>query len=196
MIAAGLVLSQATRQTSPSRRWPRATSSIESAITSRETSDARMPSVPMETPSEIAIVLNSSGVPPASRTPRFASCASSLWLRLHGIVSIHVVATPIRGLARSSSVSPTAFSIERAPARSGPSVIAWLWRLAGSVGRSYGVVISSFLCGEALARPLAPGAGIEACVGAPGAVQGEERHAREDTRAAVGDDCIGNARIL
>jgi hypothetical protein len=36
-----------------------------------------MPSVPMATPSETAIVLNSSGVPPASRTPRFTSCASS-----------------------------------------------------------------------------------------------------------------------
>ncbi len=52
----------ATRQTRPSKRWPRATSSIESAMTSRETSDARMPSVPMETPSETATVLNSIGV--------------------------------------------------------------------------------------------------------------------------------------
>jgi hypothetical protein len=45
--------------------------------------------------------------PPASRTPRLTSCASSRWLRLHGIVSIQVVATPISGLARSSSVNPT-----------------------------------------------------------------------------------------
>ena len=29
-----------------------------------------MPDVPIETPSETAIVLNSIGVPPASRTPR------------------------------------------------------------------------------------------------------------------------------
>ena len=58
-------------QTSPSNRWPRATSSIESAITSRETSDARMPVVPIDTPSETAIVLNSSGVPPALRIPCF-----------------------------------------------------------------------------------------------------------------------------
>ena len=49
-------------QTRPSKRWPRATSSIESAITSRETSDARIPDVPIETPSETAIVLNSIGV--------------------------------------------------------------------------------------------------------------------------------------
>ena len=101
-----------------------------------------MPSVPIDTPSETAIVLNSSGVPPASRIPRFTSSASSRWLRLHGIVSIHVVATPISGLARSSSVKPTPFSIERAPARSGPSVIAALFRLAGSGGLSSGVVMS------------------------------------------------------
>ena len=136
MIAAGLVLSQPTTQTRPSNRWPRATSSIESAITSRETSEARIASVPIETPSEIAIVLNSIGVPPASRIPRFTSWARSRWLRLHGIVSIQVVATPISGRARSSSSNPAAFSIERAPARAGPSVSAALRRLAGSLGRA------------------------------------------------------------
>src|SRR4029450_9177248 len=65
--AAAIVLSHPTRHTSPSKRWPRATSSIESAITSRETSESRIPSVPMATPSETEIVLNSSGVPPAAR---------------------------------------------------------------------------------------------------------------------------------
>ena len=134
--AAGIVLSQAIRQTSPSKRWPRATSSIESVIVSRETSEARMPDVPIETPSETAIVLNSIGVAPASRMPRFTCGASARWLRLHGMVSIQVVQTPITGLARSSSVKPTAFSIARAPARSGPSVSAALCRFAGSEGRS------------------------------------------------------------
>ncbi len=150
MTAAGIVLSQPTRQTSPSKRWPRATSSIESAITSRETSDARMPSVPIETPSETETVLNSSGVPPASRIPRLTCCASARWLRLHGIVSIHVVETPISGRARSSSVRPTAFSIARAPARSAPSVSAALTRLAGSDGRLYGSVIACGLLGQRL----------------------------------------------
>ena len=135
MTAAGIVLSQPTRQTSPSKRWPRATSSIESAITSRETSEARIPSVPIDTPSETETVLNSSGVPPAARIPRFTRWASARWLRLHGIVSIHVVETPTSGFARSSSVRPTAFSIARAGARSGPSVSAALWRFAGSEGR-------------------------------------------------------------
>ena len=44
-------------------------SSIESAITSRQMSEARMPCVPIEMPSHTAIVLNSMGVPPASRIP-------------------------------------------------------------------------------------------------------------------------------
>jgi hypothetical protein len=51
---------------------------------------------------------------------------------LHGIVSIHDEPTPMSGLARSSSVNPMALSMARAPARSGPSVIAAEWRLAGS----------------------------------------------------------------
>src|SRR5438046_565929 len=130
--AAGIVLSQPTRQTSPSKRWPRATSSIESAITSRETSDARMPSVPIETPSETEIVLNSIGVPPARRMPCFTYRARTRWLMLHGIVSIHVVATPTSGRARSASVKPVPFSIARAAARSTPSVRAALTRFEGS----------------------------------------------------------------
>ena len=97
-----------------------------------------MPSTPIVTPSETDTVLNSIGVPPASRMPCLTFCASARWLKLHGIVSIHVVATPISGFARSSSVKPIAFSIARAAARCGPSVITAELRLAGSLGRSYG----------------------------------------------------------
>ena len=122
MAAPGLVLSQPERTTRPSKRWPRATSSMESATTSRLTSEAFMPSVPMATPSETAMVLNSMGVPPAARMPSLTNSARRRWLRLQGIVSIQVVATPMMGLARSSSVKPTALSMARAPARSGPSV--------------------------------------------------------------------------
>ena len=138
MAAAGIVLSQPTRQTSPSRWCERVASSIESAITSRLTSEPRMPSTPIVTPSETEIVLNSIGVPPASRMPFLTFCARARWLKLHGIVSIHVVATPTKGRARSSSVKPIAFSIARAAARSGPSVMTAELRLAGSDGRSYG----------------------------------------------------------
>ena len=89
--------------------WPRAISSIESAITSRETSDVFMPSVPMVMPSLMAMVLNSIGVPPASRTPRATCSASSRRLKLHGIVPIHVLAMPTMGRSMSRSVKPIAF---------------------------------------------------------------------------------------
>ena len=120
--------------TTPSISWPRMTSSIESATTSRLTSEVFIPSVPIVTPSLIAIVLNSMGVPPAARMPALTTSARWRWLMLQGIVSIQVVATPTIGLARSSSVKPMALSIARAPARSGPSVRAAEWRLAGSDG--------------------------------------------------------------
>jgi hypothetical protein len=55
---------------------------------------------------------------------------------LQGIVSIQVVATPMIGRARSSSLKPIALSMPRAAARSGPSVRAALWRFAGSLGTS------------------------------------------------------------
>src|SRR3954452_21003634 len=132
MAAPGAVLSQATMHTTPSIIWPRTTSSIESATTSRLTSDVFIPSVPIVTPSLIPIVLNYIAGPPAARMPALAATARSRWLMLHGIVSIQVVATPMIGFARSSSVNPIALSIARAPARSGPSVIAAEWRLAGS----------------------------------------------------------------
>ena len=80
MTMAGIVLSQPEMQTSASNMLPRATSSTESAIRSRLTRDVFMPSVPIVMPSVMEIVFNSMGVPPAARTPRFTSSASSRWL--------------------------------------------------------------------------------------------------------------------
>ena len=154
--APGIVLSQPTMQTRPSNMCEIATSSIESAITSREISDPRMPVEPIVTPSETEIVLNSIGVPPAARMPSLTCTASSRWLKLHGMVSVHVVATPTIGRARSSSVNPIAFSIDRAPARSGPSVIAEEMRLAGSEGRSYGLAIVAGESTGARSDPVQP----------------------------------------
>src|SRR5438067_8697556 len=129
--AAGIVLSQPTIKTRPSKRWPRVTSSIESAITSRLTSEAFMPSVPIDTPSETAMVLNSIGVPPAARIPAFTFSARRRWLKLQGMVSIQLCPTPISGLLRSSRVKPIARSMARAPARSSPSVNRALCRFSG-----------------------------------------------------------------
>src|SRR2546430_2628930 len=129
--AAGIVLSQPTIKTRPSKRWPRVTSSIESAITSRLTSEAFIPSVPIETPSDTAMVLNSMGVPPAARIPAFTFSARRRWLKLQGMVSIQLCPTPISGLLRSSRVKPIARSMARAPARSSPSVSRALCRFSG-----------------------------------------------------------------
>ena len=68
-----------------------------------------MPSVPIVMPSLIAMVLNSIGVPPASRTPRFTCSASARSVKLHGMVSVQVFAMPTIGRAMSASVRPMAF---------------------------------------------------------------------------------------
>ena len=70
----GSDLSQPASVTVPSSRSANTTVSTESAMTSRETSEARMPSWPIEMPSETEIVPNSIGKPPA--------CAHALLGRL------------------------------------------------------------------------------------------------------------------
>ena len=105
MTVPGMVLSQPLSAMTPSKKCPRATSSIESAMTSRETSEVFIPWVPIVMPSEIATVLNSIGVPPASRMPSLTSAASARRSKLHGIVSIQVEATPMIGLDSASSSS-------------------------------------------------------------------------------------------
>jgi hypothetical protein len=62
-----------------------------------------MPVVPIVMPSEIATVLSSIGVPPASRMPSLTFADSARRWKLHGIVSIQVEATPMIGLASASS---------------------------------------------------------------------------------------------
>ena len=126
MAIAGMVLSQPAMTTNASNMWPRATSSTESAMTSRLTSEVFMPSEPVVMASLMAMVLTSIGVPPAARMPVMTSCASSRWFQLHGMVPIQQCATPTCGRDRSASVKPTAFIIERATARSGPSSSARL----------------------------------------------------------------------
>jgi hypothetical protein len=75
-----MVLSHPTSAIMASKKYARAMSSIESAISSRLTSEAFMPSVPIVMPSLTATVLNSMGVPPAARTPSLMRTAS--WRRL------------------------------------------------------------------------------------------------------------------
>ena len=63
------------------------------------------------------MVTNSSGKPPASRTPTLARLASRSSGMLHGVTSFHDDATPTCALPQSASVMPTARSIARAGAR-------------------------------------------------------------------------------
>ncbi len=118
----GRLLSQPAKVTRASKRSACMTVSTESAITSRLTSEACIPSWPMEMPSLTAMVQNSKGKPPASRTPCLARLASRSSGRLQGVTSFHDEATPTCGLSQSASVIPTARSMARAGARSNPSV--------------------------------------------------------------------------
>ena len=122
IIIPGIDLSQPPVATSPSRRSAWITVSTESAITSRLTSEARIPSWPMEMPSDTVIVPNSRPTPPAARTPSLAAAVSRRIERLQGVISFQDEATPICGFSQSSSVNPTARSIAREAAFWMPSV--------------------------------------------------------------------------
>ena len=106
MTVPGMFLSQPAMATSPSKRLPRATSSTESAMTSRLISEAFMPWVPMVMPSEMVMVLNSIGVPPAARMPSLTASATSRRWKLQGPISVQVLAMPMIGLCRSSLEKP------------------------------------------------------------------------------------------
>jgi hypothetical protein len=129
----GRLLSQPANATSASRRSECITHSTESVMISRDTSEPRIPSCPIEMPSEIAIVMNSIGKPPASRTPTLARFARRSSGMLHGVTSFHDDATPTCGLSQSASVMPMARSIARAGARVLPSVTSWLRGRLGSL---------------------------------------------------------------
>src|ERR1022692_372275 len=73
-------------------------------------------------PSETVMVPKMTDLPPAASAPAPASRASWSMCMLHGVTMLHVEAMPTTGLAKSWSVKPTARSMERLKARSGPSV--------------------------------------------------------------------------
>src|SRR5215211_982373 len=153
-----MVLSQAESPTSASNWYPRAVSSIESAMTSRLTSDVFIPFVPIVIPSEIATVLNSIGVPPAARTPSLIGPASARRWKLHGMASIHVLATPMVGRRSASSSNPIPFMYARACARSGPS------NTPAERGRGSSVFVSSAAAtgSSSVRRPLEPHPALKA----------------------------------
>ena len=122
----GSDLSQPAKVTRASKRSACITVSTESAMTSRLTSEARMPSWPIEMPSDTAMVTNSIGKPPACAHPLLGPLGQAVERHVARVTSFHDEATPTWGLSQSSSVMPTARSMARAGARSGPSVTSWL----------------------------------------------------------------------
>ena len=72
-------------------------------------------------PSETVIVPKMIDLPPAASAPAAATRANSSMCMLQGVTMLQVEAIPTMGLAKSSSLKPTARSMERLGARSGPS---------------------------------------------------------------------------
>ena len=85
-----------------------------------------MPSVPMEMPSLMVMVPNMKGTLFASHKPCLTFCAMRSRCTLQGVTSLARFAMATNGLLKSSSCKPTARSIERAGALSGPSTTTWL----------------------------------------------------------------------
>src|SRR4030042_4607804 len=97
-----------------------AMASTESAMSSRDPREYFIPSCPMAIPSQIPMVANSRGVPPAILIPSLTAWATRCRWIWPGMTSLAVLATPIRGLSNSSSVYPMALKRERCGARSNP----------------------------------------------------------------------------
>ena len=103
---AGIFLSQPPMATKPSMHSQPTTVSIESAMTSRDTSEYFIPSVPIEMPSEIVMVLNTIALPPALFVPASATRANSSMCMLHGVTLLQVEATPMIGFSKSDFLKP------------------------------------------------------------------------------------------
>ena len=103
IIAPGMFLSQPPMASTPSMNWLCTAVSIASAITSRETSEYFIPSVPMEMPSVTVMVPNICGIAPAARAAASAASASGWMPALHGFMVEWALAMPTMGLSKSAS---------------------------------------------------------------------------------------------
>jgi hypothetical protein len=82
----GMFLSQPPITTTPSIHWPCTQVSMQSEITSRETSEYFIPSVPIDIPSEIVGVPKICGFASASRIAPTAASARRCRPELHGVM--------------------------------------------------------------------------------------------------------------
>ena len=76
-------------------------------MTSRETSEYFIPSLPIVMPLEMVMVLKTFALPPFAFAPFSASSASLSMCMLHGVTLLQVDAMPMMGFLKSSSVKPT-----------------------------------------------------------------------------------------
>ncbi len=104
-----------------------------SAITSRETSEYFMPSVPMPIPSVTVGTPNICGIAPASFSAAMARSTSGWMPALQGLSVEWPFATPTIGLSKSLSVKPTARSIARFGERAMPPVMSLERQLSAMV---------------------------------------------------------------
>ncbi|MBA7666162.1 hypothetical protein ES703_74239 [subsurface metagenome] len=125
----GIILSQLGIKTRASKPWASATTSTESAISSRLGRLYFIPGWFIAIPSHTAIVLTSKGTPPPLRTPALTASAISRRCICPGTTSLKLLIMPINGLSMSSRVQPTAYSKDRCGARSIPFLTASLFML-------------------------------------------------------------------
>ncbi len=130
----GMFLSQPPTTSTPSMHCPFTDVSIASAITSRETSEYFMPSVPMPMPSVTVGMPNTCGIAPASFSAAIARSTSGWMPALHGFIVEWPLATPTMGFSKSPSPKPTARSIARLGERAMPWVMRRERRLSVMVG--------------------------------------------------------------
>src|SRR5437899_11322076 len=130
IIAPGMFLSQPPMQMTPSMSCPFTAVSIESAITSRETSEYFMPSVPMPMPSVTVGKPNTCGIAPAALTAALAQSTSGWMPALQGFMVEWPLATPTIAFSKSPSPKPTARSIARFGERAAPWVMVLLLQLS------------------------------------------------------------------
>ena len=101
IIPPGMFLSQPPITITPSIHWPCTEVSTQSEMTSRDTSEYFMPSVPIAMPSEMVGVPNTWALAPAAWIASTAASASTCSPELHGVMVLWPLATPIMGLAKS-----------------------------------------------------------------------------------------------
>src|SRR5256885_13817125 len=130
--ARGMFLSHPPTQRTPSISCPFTAVSIESAITSRETSEYFMPSVPMPMPSVTVGKPNTCGIAPAAFTAATARSTSGWIPALQGFMVECPLATPTIAFWKSPSPKPTARSIARFGERAAPWVMVLLLQLSAT----------------------------------------------------------------